>query len=146
LKGKADNVPAALLWVRGIPALLFQVASEGLDDIVGVDPSQGSSLRQPSKLASAILERSQEFRSQASDTRLHNKVRTLGSSSNRRDREREHESMALSSVSSFKNLGKASKVLAERKKKLDDSKLNDIGVRIAGTLWESEKNKITQVT
>ena len=51
----------------------------------------------------------------------------------------------VTSGSTFKNLGKANKVVAERKKKLEESKLNDTGVRIAGTLWQSEKNKLTQV-
>lgn len=129
--GKADDVPAALLRLKGVPAVLFEE-----NDEVGTD--RGS--RRQSALASAILDLSREYRSQASDTRLHNKVRTIGSSSNR-----EHESSSASGSNTFKNLGKANKVVAERKKKLEESKLNDTGIRIAGTLWQSEKNKLTQV-
>jgi hypothetical protein len=103
-------------------------------------PDQG--FRQQSALASAILERSQDYCSQASDSRLHNKVQTIGSSSNR-----EHESSSSGSTSGFnlKNLGKANRIVAERKKKLEESKLNDTGIRIAGMLWHLEKNKLTQV-
>lgn len=136
--GNASSVPAALLRLRGIPALF---EDKDLDDIEILD--QG--FRQPSALASEILQSSQYFRSQASEARLHNKVRTIGSSSNR-----EHESSFKLSghgttSTTFKNLGKANKVVAERKKKLDESKLNDTGIRIAGTLWQSDRNKLTQV-
>ena len=75
-------------------------------------------------ITSAILDRAKVYPSQASKPRLHNTVRTAGSIRS-----------SSTSISNVKNLDKANKVVAERKKKAEEAKLTEAGIRIAATLW-----------
>jgi len=46
---------------------------------------------------------------------------------------------------SLKNLGRAAQVKSEQKKKTQEAKLLDTGIRVSASLWQSSNNKITQV-
>ena len=84
-------------------------------------------------ITSTILDCAKVHQSQASKPRLHNTVRTAGSI---------HSS--LTSISNVKNLDKANSMVAERKKKAEEAKLTEVGIRIAATLWildNSSKSK-----
>ncbi|PPQ94491.1 hypothetical protein CVT25_013803 [Psilocybe cyanescens] len=78
------------------------------------------------ELTSSIFARAKVHQSQASKPRLHNSVCTTGSTSN---------SSSSGSDFKFQNLNKAQKVLADRKKKAEEGKLTEVGIRIAATLW-----------
>lgn len=114
-----SDVPASVLKLRGMADILFGENAEAGADTIGdeFEPNVKD-------LTSRILERATFHQSQASKPRLHNTVRTAGSISG-------------SSTSSlgFKNLNKAQKVVADRKKKTEEAKLTEAGIRIAATLW-----------
>ena len=103
----------------GMADILFGENAEASTDTIGdeFEPNVKD-------LTSRILEHATFHQSQASKRRLHNTVRTAGSISG-------------SSTSSlgFKNLNKAQKVVADRKKKVEEAKLTEAGIRIAATLW-----------
>lgn len=79
-----------------------------------------------SEITSAILARAKVHQSQASGPRLHNTVRTAASISNPSTSRPDYK---------FQNLNKAQKVVAERKKKTEEAKLTEVGIRLAATLW-----------
>lgn len=82
-----------------------------------------------SPLASAVLQLASTYQSKASDKRLHNKVRTVGKP--------ELEERGLNKFP-YKNLGKAHKVVEERKVKNNEAKLLDDGIRVGATLWSTD--------
>ncbi|KIM49865.1 hypothetical protein M413DRAFT_408231 [Hebeloma cylindrosporum] len=47
---------------------------------------------------------------------------------------------------SLKNLGRATQVKLERKQKTQEAKLLDTGIRVSATLWQSNNNKIAQIS
>jgi hypothetical protein len=95
-----------------------------------------------SEITSAILARAKVHQSQASGPRLHNTVRTAASIS-------DSSSSTSRSEYKFQNLNKAQKVVAERKKKTEEAKLTEVGIRIAATLWildNSSKKRVKMPT
>jgi len=82
-----------------------------------------------SPLASAVLQLAPTYQSKASDKRLHNKVCTVGKP--------ELEEHGLNKLL-YKNLGKAQKVVKERKVKNNEAKLLDDGIRVGATLWSAD--------
>ena len=82
-----------------------------------------------SPVASAVLQLALTYQSKASDKRLHNKVRTVGKP--------ELEERGLNKLP-YKNLGKAHKVVEERKVKNNEAKLLDDGIRVGATLWSAD--------
>ena len=71
-----------------------------------------------SPVASAVLQLASTYQSKASDKHLHNKVRTVGKP--------ELEERGLNKLP-YKNLGKAQKVVEERKVKNNEAKLLMMG-------------------
>jgi hypothetical protein len=124
----ASDVPMFVLRLRGMTEILFGKDADSDADITG----HGS---EPNveDITSAILDRAKVHQSQASKPRLHNTVRTAGSIRS-----------SSTSISNVKNLDKANSVVAERKKKAEEAKLTEVGIRIAATLWildNSSKSK-----
>lgn len=122
-----------VLRLQGIAEILVRKDADSDADITG----HGS---EPNveDVTSAILDRAKVHQSQASKPRVHNTVHTAGSIRN-----------SSTSIPNFKNLDKANKVVAERKKKAEEAKLIEVGIRIAATLWildnSSNSNTPTQV-
>ena len=92
-------------------------------DVVSLAPPCRSSV------ASAVLQLASTYQSKASDRSLHNKVRTVGKP--------ELEECGLNKIP-YKNLGKANKVVEERKVKNNEAKLLDDGIRVGATLWSAD--------
>ena len=89
---------------------------------IGTPPCQ-------SPVASAVLQLASTYQSKASDKRLHNKVCTVGKP--------ELEERGLNKLP-YKNLGKAHKVVEERKAKNNEAKLLDDRIRVGATLWSAD--------
>lgn len=96
--------------------------------------ASGSSTR--SALAMTILESASTYQAGASDRRI-----GVGPSSD--NVTGKSKSMGLYK---FKNLEKAKTVQAERKTKKAEARLIDSGIRVAATVWATEKNKLRQVS
>ena len=94
-----------------------------LSDVVSLAPPHQSSV------ASAVLQLASTYQSKSSDKRLHNKVRTVGKP--------ELEECGLNKLP-YKNLGKANKVVEERKVMNNEAKLLDDGIRMSATLWSAD--------
>ena len=125
----ASDVPMFVLRLRGMTEILFGKDADSDADITG----HGS---EPNveDITSAILDHAKVHQSpEASKPRLHNTVRTAGSIRS-----------SSTSISNVKNLDKANSMVAERKKKAEEAKLTEVGIRIAATLWildNSSKSK-----
>lgn len=84
-----------------------------------------------SELATLVLQSAIGHQLKASNTRLDGRATTNTTS------------RGLNSLG--KNLTKAQAIKAERKAKFEESKLINIGIKMAATLWSHHHNKLTQV-
>jgi hypothetical protein len=105
----------------------------GLAEILSAEAQDDGNLSdidtRQSAVASAVLQLASTYQSKASDKRLQNKVRTVGKP--------ELEESGLNKLP-YKNLGKAHKVVEERKLKNNEAKLLDDGIRVGATLWSAD--------
>jgi hypothetical protein len=126
LEQEDNDVPKAILRMHGMAEILSADTQDdrNLSDI-DTTPRQ-------SPLASAVLQLASTFQSKASDKRLHNKVRTVGKA--------ELEERGRNKLP-YKNLGKAQKIVEERKAKNNEAKLLDDGIRVGATLWSADNAK-----
>ena len=125
LEQEDNDVPKAILRMHGMAEILSTDTQDdgNLSDIQVVDtPSRQS------PVASAVMQLASTYQSKASDKRLHNKVHTVGKP--------ELEERGLNKLP-YKNLGKAQKVVEERKLKNSEAKLLDDGIRVGATLWST---------
>ena len=125
LEQEDNDVPKAILRMHGMAEIL---SADTQDDgnLSGIDtpPRQ-------SPLASAVLQLASTYQSKASDKRLYNKVRTQAVG------KPELGVRGLNKLP-YTNLGKAHKVVEERKVKNSEAKLLDDGIRVGATLWSSD--------
>jgi hypothetical protein len=123
----AKEVPSSILTTPGIAGILFGS---------GKTPDSATTGDSSDAVATSILHLASSYQSKASEPRLNNSVRTVGSVSQPR------------SLNNFKNLGKAKQALELRKVKQDEAKLLDSGIRISAVLWMAEgpgASKLTEV-
>jgi hypothetical protein len=118
-----NDVPKAILRMHGMAEIL-SANTEDDENLLDID-----TLPHQSPVASAVLQLASTYQSKASDKRLHNKVRTVGKP--------ELEERGLNKFP-YKNLGKAQKVVEERKAKNQEAKLLDDGIRVGATLWSAD--------
>lgn len=116
----AESTPNSILVLIKDHAIIFGNHSDNED-------TPSSALSQN---ATYIFQNASGHHQNASDTRLNNRVRTVGNSSVR----------APDGLNKYKNLGKAEKVIAERKAKNDEGKIavSENGIRISAALWMSD--------
>ena len=87
-----------------------------------------------STLAMNVLESASKYQAGASNRRI-----ASGPSSSK------NAKSSAMGLHQFKNLGKAKNIQAERKSKKAEARLLDSGIRVAATLWMTDKNKLRQV-
>jgi hypothetical protein len=133
------DIPWSVLRIKGALGLIMNqnnTQAEEDNDIVhwppevGTAAAGGSSTR--SDIATNILECASTYQAGASDRRI-----GVGPSKNAKSK--------TLGLHQFKNLGKATAIQAERKSKKAEARLLDLGIRVAGTVWVTEKNKLRQV-
>lgn len=87
-----------------------------------------------STLATTVLELASTYQAGASDRRIGvGPSKTTGIKS------------VATGLHQFKNLEKAKTIQAERKSKKAEARLLDSGIRVAATVWVTEKNRLRQV-
>jgi hypothetical protein len=107
----------------------------GMAEILSADTQDNRNLSdigtppRQSPVALAVLQLASTYQSKTSDKRLYNKVHTVG-----KPELEEHELNKLP----YKNLGKAHKVVKERKVKNSEAKLLNDGIRVGATLWSAD--------
>ena len=114
--------------MRGMAEILYANTQDD-ENLSGIDtpPRQ-------KPLASAVLQLASTYQSKASDKRLYNKVRTQAVG------KPELEERGLNKLP-YKNLGKAHKVVEDRKVKNNEAKLLDDGIRVGATLWSADSTR-----
>ena len=125
LEQEDNDVPKVILRMHGMAKILSTDTQDNgnLLDVISLAPPHQSSV------ASAVLQLASTYQSKASDKHLHNKVWTV--------RKPELEDCRLNKLP-YKNLGKANKVVKERKVKNNEAKLLDDGIRVGATLWSAD--------
>lgn len=131
------SVPFSILKIPGAMTLFMNNhAVDDNDDIIQAETagSRTDCTVTRSALATTILESASIYQAGASDRRI-----GVGPSKNAK-------SMAApTGLHKFKNLDKAKSIQAERKSKKADARLLDSGIRVAATVWATDKNKLKQV-
>ena len=132
-----ESIPLSILKIEGATRLIMTMTqnntqAEEDDDVVqvGTTAASGSSTR--SALAMTILDSASTYQAGASDRRI-----GVGPSKNAKSK--------TTGLHQFKNIEKAKSIQAERKIKKAEARLIDSGIRVAATVWATEKNKLRQV-
>lgn len=123
---EAVAVPTSILSLPGIPELILGRTVSQRDGT--------SSSSAPLELATSIMESASVFQKKASTTRLAQALIA-------------YRSPGLAGFQHTNcNLDSAAKVKVARKAKNEESKLLNNGIHVTASLWESHKNKLSQVS
>ena len=115
----------------------------GMSEILSADTQDDENLSgidtppRQSPVASAVLQLAATYQLKASDKRLYNKVRTQAVG-------KPELEQGLNKLP-YKNLGKAHKIVEDRKVKNNEAKLLDDGIRVGATLWSADTKAAKEV-
>ena len=114
-----DHIPRPILELPGVSKLLLSG-----DNLIATNDSEGLDT---GSLASALLGQARAYQATASNYRIGQTVKTVGSTSTQ------------------SNLAKVRQLQAQRQQKRDEAKQIETNIRICATLWQLHVGKLTQV-